>query len=159
MGTVTSNANESAPLARLMAMAFGQLVDGLHERLARRGWADVRPSYGFVLLALRQGESTTTELGKLLGVSKQAASHTLDAMVDADYVSRTVHPTDTRQRVIRLAPRGRRLLRVVEQIYTELEAEWAEVVGDRAVEQIRRGLTMVVLHTNDGVFPAIRPTP
>jgi DNA-binding MarR family transcriptional regulator len=142
-----------------MAMAFGQLVDGLHERLAKRGWDDVRPSYGFVLLALRHGPSTATELGKLLGVTKQAASHTLDAMVDSGYLSRTVHPADTRQRIIRLAPRGRRLLRVVEQIYAELEAEWSAVVGGRAVEQMRRNLTSLVLHANEGVFPVIRPTP
>ncbi|MCU1617435.1 MAG: transcriptional regulator, MarR family, partial [Frankiales bacterium] len=47
--------DQDVPLARLFAMAYRLLVDGLHERLAERGWSDVRPAFGFVLLALQGG--------------------------------------------------------------------------------------------------------
>ncbi|HEY8547596.1 MAG TPA: hypothetical protein VIL36_21185, partial [Acidimicrobiales bacterium] len=43
------------PLARLFAMAFRQLIDELHARLAARGWGAMRPPYGFVLVAASQG--------------------------------------------------------------------------------------------------------
>ncbi len=69
----------SVPLARLLAMAYRHLVVGLHERLAARGWRDVRPQYGYVLLACRDRPTTSGELAGMLGVSKQAASKLADA--------------------------------------------------------------------------------
>ena len=47
---------EAVPLARLFAMGLRALIDELHERLARRGWPDVRPFLGFALLAVRDGD-------------------------------------------------------------------------------------------------------
>ena len=47
-----------SPLARLCAMAYRDLVDGLHQRLVERGWNDVRPAFGFALLAARDVPTT-----------------------------------------------------------------------------------------------------
>jgi len=58
---------------RLFAMAYRHLVVDLHERLVARGWRDVRPHYGYVLLACRDQPTTSGGLAALLGVSKQAA--------------------------------------------------------------------------------------
>ena len=69
------------PLARLLAMAYRHLVVGLHERLAASGWRDVRPEYGYVLLACRDRPTTSGELAGMLGVSKQAASKLADALL------------------------------------------------------------------------------
>ena len=46
-------ASGGPPLARLFAIAYRLLIDGLHDRLQAQGWTDVRPAYGFVLLAAR----------------------------------------------------------------------------------------------------------
>ena len=54
MGGLTPDAPDPA-LTRLFAMAYRDLIDDLHERLAARGWHDVRPSFGFALLAARSG--------------------------------------------------------------------------------------------------------
>ena len=48
-----SPVHPEVPLARLFAIAYRHLVVGLHERLVARGWRDVRPHYGYVLLACR----------------------------------------------------------------------------------------------------------
>ncbi|OWY61707.1 hypothetical protein B7486_62365 [cyanobacterium TDX16] len=150
--------SEPVPLARLLLLAHRQLVDGLHERLRTRGWTDVRESYGFVLLATRGAPTTTTDLAALLGVSKQATSKLLDAMEASRYVERTADPGDARMKVVALAPRGHELLAEVEQIYAELEHEWAGTVGASQVEQVRSSLTQVVLAGNDGVLPEVRPS-
>ena len=155
---MTPPVSEHVPIARLLAVAYRQLVDGLHERLAARGWDDVRPSYGFVLLALRDGEATVTDLAGLLGVSKQATSKLLDQMVEGRYVTRAAPASDARQRTVVLAPRGRELLTAVEEIYVELEGAWADHVGTRAVDRLHTTLTEVVLAANQGTFPAVRPT-
>lgn len=147
----------TVPIARLLAMGFRQLIDDLHERLAERGWLDVRSSYGFVLLALRDQDATTTELASLLGVTKQATSKLLDAMAKQDYVSRRIDGRDGRVKTIALASRGSQLLEEVETVYRELEAEWAEVIGDRALEQTRSRLERVLRARHDGQLPTLRP--
>ncbi len=149
---------QAVPLARLLAMSYRLLIDGLHTRLREQGWTDVRPAFGFVLLATRDRATTSTELANVLGVSKRAASKLVDAMEDAGYVSRSPGLRDARERSVELAERGHRLLSAVEQIYRDLEAEWVTVIGDRAAEQTRWNLSRVVLAAHGGAFPTIRPT-
>jgi DNA-binding MarR family transcriptional regulator len=146
------------PLARLLAMAFRQLMDELHRRLAERGWTDVRGPYGFVLLAVRDEARTASELTELLGTTKQATSQLLEAMEAAGYVERAPHPTDARAKAIALAPRGRELLDAVEEVYREIEAEWAGIVGEARVEALREDLTRVQLALHGGRLPPVRPT-
>jgi len=152
-----SPTHDDVPLARLFALAYRHLVEGLHERLRRRGWSDVRPSYGYVLLACRERATTSSELAATLGVSKQAAAKLVDGMVEADLVSRVAAPEDGRAKLLRLTRRGRRLLVVVEEIYVELEAEWARVVGADAVAALRGSLVEVLESAYGGRLPPVRP--
>ncbi|MGZ4694741.1 MAG: MarR family winged helix-turn-helix transcriptional regulator, partial [Acidimicrobiales bacterium] len=133
---MTDAAEQQVPIARLLAMAYRMQMDGLHDRLRAAGWTDVRPAFGFVLLAARDRPTTGTDLAELMGTSKQAASKLVDAMEAAGFVTRTTSTVDGRQKAVELAPRGRKLLGVVEGIYRDLEAEWAAVVGDQAVERL-----------------------
>ena len=80
------------PLARLFAVGYRQLIDGLHDRLRDRGWTDVRPAFGFVLLAARDQPTSVTELAELMGMTKQAASKLVDAMVSSGYIQRGTDP-------------------------------------------------------------------
>ena len=128
----------AVPLARLMGMGFRMLIDDLHARLIAEGWRDVRPAYGFVLLAIRDAETTTTDLARLLGVTKQATSKMLDAMERRRFVRRRASSDDARIKEVALAPRGQALLVAVEAIYADLEAEWADVIGTTAVARHAR---------------------
>lgn len=145
------------PLARLFAIAYRVLVDGLHARLAERGWSDVRVSYGFVLLATRDGGLRGADIAALLGVSKQAASKLVDAMHGAGYVTREPDPGDERAKLVVLTERGRALLATVEEIYAEFEAGWAAVIGPGAVESLRADLTTVLERGHGGRLPMITP--
>jgi DNA-binding MarR family transcriptional regulator len=145
------------PLARLLTLAARHLVDQLHERLRARGWRDIRPSYGYVLLACRAGRPTSVELAAVLGVSKQAAAKMVDAMVEADLLARGAAAGDGRAKPLRLTRRGRRLLEVVEEVYRELEAEWAGVIGRPAVEATRGSLAAVLESAYGDGLPPLRP--
>lgn len=147
----------ATPLARLFAMAYRTLVDDLHMRLRDRGWHDVRPSFGFVLLAAREAPVTAVDLGELMGVTKQAASKLAASMVDAGYLVQGVDERDSRQRPFSVSTQGLRLLADVEAIYGELEASWAQVIGQRALHRLRRDLTAAVKHSHGGTLPAVRP--
>lgn len=144
------------PLARLFAMAYRQLIDALHEQLAARGWAGVRPAYGFVLLALRDGPAQLRNLPVALGTSKQAVSKLVDGMVADGYVERAVDPEDARGRRVALSRRGRELLAAVEEIYRELEEGWIDVLGAQRVAALRGDLTAVLTATHGGRLPAVR---
>lgn len=138
-------------------MAYRHLVVALHERLLERDWRDVRPAYGYVLLACRDHPAASGELAALLGVSKQAASKMVDGMVAARLVRRRISPDDSRARLVALTARGRRLLATVEDIYVELESEMADAVGRDTVEAVRGGLVAVLSAAHDGTLPAVRP--
>ena len=144
------------PLARLFAIAFRSMIDDLHEQLRQRGWTDVRPAYGFVLLAARHDTATVTDIAALMGTSKQAASKLVDKMVAAGYLDRLL-AGDARQRPVGLSERGHQLLAVVEEIYRRIEGDWAAVIGERSVERLRRDLTMVLSRHHGGRLPPVRP--
>ncbi len=140
-------------------MAYRLLVDGLHERLAQRGWAGVRPAFGFVLLQLAPGPATLKDLTGALGTSKQAVSQLVDDMVSAGYATRATHPDDARARTVALTPRGVELLAAVEEIYDELEASWADTLGEDQVDRLRSDLDTILRSAHGGTLPTIRPGP
>ena len=144
------------PLARLFAIAYRQLITDLHAELARRGWTDVRPAYGFALLALREGPLSSGELGVLMGMTKQASSKLVEALVDAGYARRGESIGDARVRPIELTDRGRDLQRTAERIYTELEDRWADVIGQDRLAALRADLISVT-SDEDGELPPVRP--
>lgn len=139
-------------------MAFRQIIDQLHERLAASGWDDVRPSYGFVLLAASDAPLAPRSIADLLGFTKQAASQLIDAMERDGYVRRERHPDDARAQLVSITAKGSALLAEVERIYAEIEAEWAEHVGERRVATMRNALSdgLDAFYGDD--LPPIRPT-
>ncbi len=148
----------SSPIGRLLAIALRLVIDDLHASLAAQGWHDVKESYGFVLLAVRDQPGTVTELANVLGVSKQAVSKLLDGMEAAGYVIRTETGHDGRARNVTLAARGKRLMTAVEAIYEDIEAEWASVIGQTAFDQTRGRIERVIRARNEGQLPSIRAT-
>jgi DNA-binding MarR family transcriptional regulator len=148
----------SPPLARLFAIGYRQLIDSLHDRLQARGWTDVRPAFGFVLLAARDQPTSVTELAGLMGMTKQAASKLVDAMVSGGYLQRGTDAQDGRQRPVTLTSRGEDLLSAVEEIYAELEAGWATLIGTSHLDRMRQDLIKVLADPANGQLPPVRPS-
>ena len=139
-------------------MAYRQIIDELHARLAARGYGDVSPNFGYVLLAVREQPMTVTAIASLLGVTKQAASKLIDGMAADGYVSRTANADDARAKAIAISARGKRFLTTVESIYDEIETEWAGIASKARMDALRAGLQSVVEARHDGRLPAVRPT-
>jgi len=148
----------SPPLARLFAIGYRQLIDSLHDRLQARGWSDVRPAFGFVLLAARDQPTSVTELAGLMGMTKQAASKLVDAMVSGGYLQRGTDAQDGRHRPVTLTSRGEDLLSAVEEIYAELEAGWAALIGTSHLDRMRQDLMRVLADPANGQLPPVRPS-
>ena len=99
-----SSAGYELPL--LLFGGFRAIIDELHAELARRGHPDLRPAHGFALQAIGLDGATATEAGRRLGISKQAAGKTVDALDRLGYAERGVDPADARRKVVTLESRN-----------------------------------------------------
>ncbi|MFF4378816.1 MarR family winged helix-turn-helix transcriptional regulator [Kitasatospora sp. NPDC092039] len=123
-----------------LLLAFRTIIDELHERIARQGHPDLRPMHGFVFQAIGPQGTTASELGRRLGVSKQAAGKTVDQLEQLGYVARVADPTDTRRKLVRLTERGVDCLIRSARIFDELREEWSEVLGEEQLRAVEDGL-------------------
>lgn len=127
-----------------LLLGFRVLIDDLHAELARQGHPDVRPMHGFVLQVIGIRGTTAAELGRRLGVSKQAAGKTIDTLAGLGYVERGPDPDDARRKVVRLTDRGVDTLDRSARIFDDLRAGWAKTLGAerlRAMESDLRKVT------------------
>src|SRR6476659_4869149 len=121
-------------LPLLLIGAFRALIDELHDDLAQRGHPDVRPLHGFALQAVGTG-ATTSELGRRLGVSKQAAAKTVAGLERLGYVARDARA----QRIVRTA-RGDELLALSAETFARLRARWRHELGAVELAGLEAGL-------------------
>src|ERR1700734_3019093 len=99
-------------LPLLLVGAFRSVIDELHGMLAENGHDEARPLHGFALQAIGPDGSTASELGRRLGVSKQAAAKTVASLERVGYVHREPDPGDARAvRLPRTAPGEEKLAR------------------------------------------------
>lgn len=131
-------------LPLLLFGGFRTLVDRLHAELARQGHPEVRPAYGFAMQAIGRDGATASELGRRLGVSKQAAGKTVDRLVELGYAERSADAADARRKLVRLTPRGYDVLARSAAVFEQLRAEWVEQLGADGVRAVEANLRAVV---------------
>ncbi|MET8755704.1 MarR family winged helix-turn-helix transcriptional regulator [Streptomyces sp. NPDC004667] len=131
-------------LPLLLFAGFRTLIDRLHARLAAEGHPDLRPAYGFAMQAIGPRGATASDVGRRLGVSKQAAGKTVDRLLAAGYAERTDDPADARRKLVRLTPRGFDALARSAVIFDELRGEWAGALGADRVRDMEAALRTVV---------------
>lgn len=131
-------------LPLLLFAGFRTIIDRLHAELAEQGHPDVRPAHGFALQAIGVRGATASEIGRRLGISKQAAGKTTDRLTALGYVERVDDAEDGRRKLIRLTPRGIDVLARSALIFEELHAEWATTIGVGQLADLESALRMVV---------------
>ena len=113
----------------LLLGAFRATVDELHAELARLGHPGARPIHGFALQAVGPDGVTIGELGRRLGVSKQAAAKTAKNLEEIGYAARAPHPADGRSAVLTRTELGTEMLRLSALIFERQREHWAELLG------------------------------
>ncbi|XRQ12744.1 MarR family winged helix-turn-helix transcriptional regulator [Actinomadura welshii] len=125
-------------------LAFRAIIDELHAELAEQGHPGMRPAYGFVLQAIGPAGTTAAELGRSLGVSKQAAGKMIESLERLGYVERAADPSDARRKIVRLTARGTDCLARSADIFERIRDDWARRLGAdrvRAMEDDLRRVT------------------
>ncbi|MGX1163566.1 DNA-binding MarR family transcriptional regulator [Pseudarthrobacter sp. SLBN-100] len=120
---------ERPPLGTLAGVLNRALVDRVSQKIDEAGGEVSRPSHLYVLRALGAGEASVTRLADLCEVTKQAISQVLDAFESDRLVSRKPDPRDGRSKIVVLTKRGERALAEAVLAWSEVEREWADLLG------------------------------
>jgi DNA-binding MarR family transcriptional regulator len=131
-------------LGMLAAQLLFAVQDELYRRLAAAGYRDLRPRHGVVLAYLDDRGSRATELAALSGRHKQLVGRTIDELEALGYVERSPDPADRRAKLVVPTPRGRTVMRLSDEIMTDIGARGAEAVGADAYGQFRRTLQQLI---------------
>src|SRR4051794_23993910 len=132
-------------LGFLLAKAASAWNDALAAQLRDRGFADVRPPYGSVLLPLYEEDDLRMgALARRARLSKQTLTTLVRAMERDGLVGRVGDPDDARATRVRLTPRARALRPVAEEVLRGLEARVAEHLSREATEALRSALRGVI---------------
>lgn len=131
-------------LPLLLLAGFRSLIDDLHAELDRQGHPEARPVHGFALQAIAAGASTAAELGRALGVSKQAAGKTIDRLQEIGYVTRTADDADARRRTASLTEAGWDMLNRSAVVFEQLRAAWVDRIGSDRLADLEDDLRAVV---------------
>jgi DNA-binding MarR family transcriptional regulator len=83
---------------------------------------------------------TMGELAGYLGITKQSTSEVVDLLEHSGIVRRVPHPSDRRSRVLLLTDAGAAKLEQGQRRWTEIEDEWANLVGPDALNTVREAL-------------------
>ncbi|MFG3528050.1 MarR family winged helix-turn-helix transcriptional regulator [Streptomyces sp. NPDC047917] len=124
----------------LLFAGFRSIIDELHRDLAGQGHAEFRPAYGYALQAVGRDGATASEIGRRLGVSKQAAGKTVERLEGLGYVERADDPRDGRRKLVRLTARGVDVLVRSAEGFDRLRARWVEVLGADRVRAMEADL-------------------
>lgn len=136
----TRSATYGFELPLLLFAGFRSIIDELHAELARRGHPDLRPAHGFALQAVGPHGATATEVGRRLGISKQAAGKTVDRLTELGYVRRQDDDADRRRKLIRVTPRGIEALTQSAMIFEDIRARWEAELGAPRLVQLEAAL-------------------
>jgi DNA-binding MarR family transcriptional regulator len=162
--SISSSEESSSPgyeLPLLLLAGFRSVIDEAHAELAARGHPGMRPAHGFALQAIGTFGATAADVGRRLGVSKQAAGKTVDRLAELGYVTRAEPAgaegtkaaatgaetaragTDRRRKLIRLTERGTEALALSAEAFDRVRDRWAAQVGRDRVAALEADLRAV----------------
>jgi DNA-binding MarR family transcriptional regulator len=125
----------------LLAKASQRWNELLAEEFQARGYPEVRPAYGSVLVPLfeEDGQRMGT-LAARARLAKQTMTTMVPLIERAGLVRRRADPSDARATRVYLTERGRRLKPIAAAVVTKLERRARHRLGGRGVQVLRSAL-------------------
>jgi DNA-binding MarR family transcriptional regulator len=127
----------SLNLGLLLFIPYRAMEARVFAALAEAGYGDVTPAQARVFQRIAPDGSRLTDLAEQAQITKQSAGFLVDQLERAGYVERVPDPTDARARLVRIAARGAEVIPLAAAAVAEVEAEWAERLGERRMAQLR----------------------
>jgi DNA-binding MarR family transcriptional regulator len=137
---VSSPAAEDEEILVLLVRARGGFGNTVAHQLWAAGFDDLPRNGPFLLGGMANHGGSAVEMIRSLGVTRQAASQLIDALVLRGYLSREVNPDDRRRLNIVLTERGRAAAAVIRAATEEVNARLAQLVSPAELAGLRAGL-------------------
>jgi DNA-binding MarR family transcriptional regulator len=118
-------------IGALLRIPFQATVDRVYQRLKEAGYTDLRPTHFAVLQQMRPQGLHVTELADLAQMTRQSMGALVGYLEERGYVERVADPRDKRAWLIRMTARGHAVEQVARVALAELEAEWANALGEK----------------------------
>ena len=127
-------------LPLLLLAGFRAVIDEAHAELAVRGHPELRPAHAFALQAVGTFGATAADVGRRLGISKQAAGKTIDRLAELGYITRTEPGPDRRRKLVTLTARGTEALTLSAEAFTRIRDRWTAELGPGRVAALEKDL-------------------
>jgi len=124
--------------AGLLPILAAHVEQDLMRRTGARGHAGLKLSHGQILPLVGPAGARLHRLAELHRVSRQAISATAQDLEALGYLRRDADPVDRRGVVVRLTPRGTRLIEDSVGALGELERDWREILDDESFGALER---------------------
>jgi DNA-binding MarR family transcriptional regulator len=135
---------EPRALAALMRAARHTYALAMRRPLLEAGADDLPRDGVYAMLAVANANLSAGELGRWLGLSKQAVSQLIDALVLRGYVHRLTDPDDRRRMKLALTERGGQVASICRTAIADVERRILDTVGERRVEHARATLMAII---------------
>jgi DNA-binding MarR family transcriptional regulator len=131
---------ETLALSQL-ALFVGSAADAfILEAMGRAGFAELRPSHGYLIQHVIEAPRPIGEIAKRLGVTQQAVSKSVSELETAGVLETLASEDDARVRRVGLSARGKRAVATARALRAKLERRLERRCGEQAFEQARRVL-------------------
>ena len=141
--------------SQLLRMPYEAYIGLLFEHLALAGYADIHPAHAIVFQHVPAEGTHVTKLAERTQLTKQYLGRLVAELEALGYLERAPDPTDGRAKLVRLSERGRQITRVAERIIANIEAAWAQRVGEEGSRDLRRRLIDLIIAL-EAVSPSVK---
>ncbi len=133
---------------------IGSLLSAMAAELERRvlvgfhaaGYTDIRAVHAHIFRLLPPEGCRITELAERAYSSKQATGYLVEYLEDHGYVERIPDPNDGRAQIVRRTERGWEVNRTAWRLVQQIQAEWAQQLGEDRMASLIESLRTLVQH-------------
>jgi DNA-binding MarR family transcriptional regulator len=134
-----ATAEPTAPLiGALLRVPYEAVREHILDRLQAAGFDDIDQAHFNVLQYPGPQGRRPSEITAHARVSKQAMNYLLNQLEERGYFERRADPHDARSKRIVLTRRGEAVRRTIRDAVTELEREWATLLGTQRFAMLKR---------------------
>jgi len=142
-------------LAALLVDASERFLGDALGRVDRAGYGGLSVSHAFAILLIGSGVATITALSAAMRMTPQAVSAIVNQLHLRGFVAKGRQESDARARILTLTGEGDGLAAVIAGALRDIEREWADLVGDHRMLEVKAALTAYI---DDGTGMSPVPT-
>ena len=141
-------------LGALLRDAFRELSEHVHARLAEQGHPHIRVAHGNVFQFLDDEGTRVSVLAERAQMTKQSMGELVAHLESHGYIERVPDPGDGRAKLVRVTASGQATYPLARAAIAEVEARWAERIGEAKLRRLRELLEELDRVSDRGVAAA-----